>query len=137
MVTPLRSLGTSRGARRREPEARARRARRQPKSAVCLLGYVVGVTLFIGAGCSSPTRPNVETWAGVITVLEPRLCVGRHDATGSCFSVPRSVSLRGVGLNECVVVAFIPGPEGVLGPGGRLLSAHRASLSAEGSDRRW
>jgi hypothetical protein len=52
-----------------------------------------------------------RTWVGSVTTLSPRLCVGRHAATGDCF-VASPTLLSGVRAGDCVEVTFKPAKGG-------------------------
>ncbi|MDX6229622.1 MAG: hypothetical protein QOI76_3012 [Frankiales bacterium] len=70
------------------------------------------------AGCGGA---GTTTWYGAVTSLEPQLCVGRHAATGGCFSVTTAASVASVLPGQCVELTFRPSSS----PGRpRLLTMH-------------
>lgn len=57
------------------------------------------------AGCSGS---STQDWYGQVTTLTPRLCVGRHAATGDCFTGGPTDQTAKVKVGDCVHVVFKP-----------------------------
>jgi len=66
------------------------------------------------SGCSSGDR-----FTGVVTTTNPRLCLGRPEASGDCF-VADAKFLDGLRMDDCVTVTYQtrnspdPGPRGTV-----------------------
>jgi hypothetical protein len=57
------------------------------------------------AGCGGA---GTTTWYGAVTTLDPHLCVGRHAATGGCFTVTPASSVPKLRPGQCVELTFRP-----------------------------
>jgi hypothetical protein len=64
---------------------------------------VLLVSAALLSGCASP-----EPFVGTVMTLSPNLCVGRHAATGDCFTDVDASSLSRLHLGDCVKVEFTP-----------------------------
>lgn len=74
-------------------------AMRRARLTLVLVGLTAGG---IVAGCVA----HRDSWVGEVTTLSPRLCVGRHDATGACFIARSPQILTTLHIGECVEVSF-------------------------------
>jgi hypothetical protein len=63
----------------------------------------VTIMCAIVAGCS-----DTQQWVGMVTALQPTLCVGRHAALGDCFAGETLAELHKLHVGECVEVTYIP-----------------------------
>ena len=69
-------------------------------------GWVVALALAgtpLLAGCGGG---GTTTWYGAVTTLDPQLCVGRHAATGGCFTVTAASSVPAIRPGQCVELTF-------------------------------
>jgi hypothetical protein len=73
--------------------------------AMALVGLATGGII---AGCGADSNSRV----GQVTTLSPRLCVGRHAATGTCFVAKSPQILTTLHIGECVEVTFTPPQDG-------------------------
>jgi hypothetical protein len=76
-------------------------AMRRGKLALALVGLTTGG---IVAGCVAYR----DSWVGEVMTLSPRLCVGRHNAAGTCFIAKSPQILTTLHIGECVEVSFTP-----------------------------
>ncbi len=64
------------------------------------------VVLLLVSGVTTGCGASGDGWYGAITTLHPRLCVGRHEASGDCFEGASPSTMSSLRLGECVRVTF-------------------------------
>lgn len=96
------------------------------------LRLLVPTALLLSA-CSTPSAAEPVTWTGSVTTLTPVLCIGRHGATGDCFTGGTTTQLTTLQLGECVSVTFAPLRLEVEGPQ-ELTEVHPTSPAGHEED---
>jgi hypothetical protein len=95
------------------------------------LGWVVALAVAGTAVLASCGGAGTTTWYGAVTTLDPQLCVGRHAATGGCFTVTAASSVPRLRPGQCVELTFRPSSSSTRP---RLLSLHVVAAAGHRTD---
>lgn len=94
----------------------------------------VALAVALAATLTSCSASKEHGWYGQVMTLTPRLCVGRHAATGDCFTGGPAGQVAAVKPGDCVHVVFKPPAASAAAGPAQLLSIKPASAAEHRDD---